>query len=55
MCGDLNLMLAVDEDGKSLIDFMDQEGLQRAYSDRYSPVLLARQFAPTFHPDTFGH
>ena len=54
VCGEVNPMLSVSEDGKSRIDFMDHEGVIQAYSDRYSPVLLARQFAPTFHPDTFG-
>jgi hypothetical protein len=47
-------MLKPDEDGASIIDFMEKEPLHRAHQDGVDPFTLAEQFAPTFHPDTFG-
>lgn len=53
-CGEINPFLVVGDDGGSIVDFIVHDGLRRAYGDRVSPERLADQFAPTFHPDTFG-
>ncbi|MGH6787072.1 MAG: hypothetical protein ACREBO_09600 [Novosphingobium sp.] len=53
-CAEVNELLVVDAEGKSFVDFMNHDGLRRAHRDRVDPKSLATQFAPTFHPDSFG-
>lgn len=53
-CGEINPMLAVDEQGGSFVDFLMDDGFRRAHRDRVDPEYLAERFAPTFHPDNFG-
>lgn len=54
VCGETNPMLSPSADGGSMVDFMDHSGLRRAHANRVAPDRLAKDFAPTFHPDTFG-
>jgi len=52
--GKENSQLEPNEDGNSLIDFMEHEPLQRAYRDGVDPKSLARDFAAQFDITTFG-
>jgi hypothetical protein len=54
VCANINEQLSIDDEGKSLIDFMDQTPLRSAYYDRVLPGELAEQFAPTFDARKFG-
>lgn len=49
----LNSQLALEEDGTSLLDFMDHEPLKRAYRDNVPPVIVATEFASQFDLTTF--
>lgn len=53
-CAKHNPSLEVNEDGASLVDFMEDEPLRRAYRDRVSPHVLGKQFAQQFNVGTFG-
>jgi hypothetical protein len=53
-CASGNPQLGLSENGQSLIDFMDDEPLQRAYRDRVSPLELGKSFARHFNIKTFG-
>jgi hypothetical protein len=52
--GKENPQLGPNEDGNSLIDFMEHEPLKRAYTDGVDPKSLARDFAAQFDITTFG-
>ena len=52
-CASGNPQLGLSENGQSLIDFMDDEPLQRAYRDRVSPLKLGKSFARNFDLKTF--
>jgi hypothetical protein len=52
--GKENPQLEPNEDGNSLIDFMEHEPLKRAYKDGVDPKSLARDFAAQFDITTFG-
>jgi hypothetical protein len=52
--GEANPQLQVDENNKSLLDFMEHEPLKRAYRDKIEPGSLARDFAKDFDIWTFG-
>lgn len=52
--GKMNPQLAQSSDGASLIDFMDDTDLRRAYAEKSDPRSLARQFAKEFDFSTFG-
>lgn len=49
-----NSQLELDEDGSSLIDFMDQSPLRRAHSEGVDPSFLAKSFAEQFEINKFG-
>jgi hypothetical protein len=49
-----NPQLKPDQFGGSLIDFMDNAPLHRAYKDNVDPNYLGREFGRTFDPSTFG-
>jgi hypothetical protein len=53
-CGEHDAGLKPNEDGASLIDFMDHEPLERAYRDGICPDKLATKFASDFDIRTFG-
>ena len=53
-CGMYKSGLKPSKDGTSLIDFVDQAPLKRAFRDGVSPDTLAKEFAPRFDPTTFG-
>ena len=53
-CGKYNPGLKVDDNGESLVDFVDHAPLKRAFHDRVSPEEVAKAFAPQFDPSTFG-
>ncbi|TQP67205.1 hypothetical protein [Vibrio cholerae] len=50
----INPQLATNEQGSSLIDFMEHEPLKRAYKDRVDPKSLAKDFAEQFDVKSFG-
>ena len=52
-CGALNIQLRVDDDGGSLIDWMDQWPLRRAFNDQVLPEVVAKGFASEFDFATF--
>jgi hypothetical protein len=52
--GEINPQLQVDENNKSLVDFMEHEPLKRAFQDAVEPESLARDFAKEFDISTFG-
>jgi hypothetical protein len=47
-CGELNPSLRVNGDGSSIIDFLDNSPLKRAYIDGVDPFDLATSFASNF-------
>ena len=49
-----NSQLALDKDGKSMIDWMDQSPLKRAFSDKVDPAGLGKQFAQQYDIKSFG-
>ena len=53
-CQEVNPGLSIDENGKSLVDFMDQTPLQRAHKDGVEAKELGREFGATFDPEKFG-
>jgi hypothetical protein len=53
-CARINSALAPNENGTSLIDFMQDEPLRRAHRDGIDPKDLAAKFAPSFDITTFG-
>ena len=52
--GLINSQLKVDENGGSMIDFIEHEPLQRAHKDGVNPNVLAAEFASQFDIATFG-
>lgn len=50
-----NAQLSIDPNGGSLLDFMDQSPLRRAFLEKVEPKSLARSFAMQFDLSTFGH
>lgn len=53
-CGNINSNLQTEVEDSSLIDFMDQEPLRRAYRDGVDPKMLGAAFAQQFDINTFG-
>lgn len=53
-CARQNDALKMTEDGGSFVDFVDQDPLRRAHRDGVNPEQLARAWAPSFDPLTFG-
>lgn len=53
-CCELNPQISTDENGKSIIDFIDHQPLRRAFNDGVSPESVACAFAPEFDIRTFG-
>jgi hypothetical protein len=53
-CAQYNPALAPTEKGVSLVDFMDDEPVRRAYRDNKNPEEIARSFAEVFDIRTFG-
>lgn len=53
--GQINPQLETDEEGRSLIDLMDHEPLNRAFTDGVDPKALASTFAGKFDIITFGN
>ena len=51
---EVNPQLNVDENNKSLLDFMEHEPLRRAFRDGVEPEPLARDFGREFDISTFG-
>lgn len=47
-CGEYNKQLSVGEDGKSLLDFMENEPLKNAFKDKVDPKSLAKDYAEQF-------
>jgi hypothetical protein len=52
--GLINPQLKVDENGGSIVDFIEHEPLQRAHKDGVNPKVLAAEFASQFDISTFG-
>lgn len=52
--GVINPGLEVDKDGRSLIDFMDDEPIRRAYNDGVDPIKLGAEFGEGFDVLSFG-
>jgi len=52
--GEANPQLEVDEEGKSLIDFMEDEPTRRAFRDGIDPKQLGKMFADQFDITEFG-
>jgi hypothetical protein len=52
--GAQNPQLKTNKEGKSLVDFMEDEPLKRAFQDGKDPLELAREFADQFDVRTFG-
>ncbi|WP_417698259.1 hypothetical protein [Psychromonas sp.] len=52
--GLINTQLKLDENGGSMIDFIEHEPLQRAHKDGVNPKVLAAEFASQFDITTFG-
>jgi hypothetical protein len=52
--GETNPQLRVDDNSRSLLDFMEHEPLKRAFQDGIEPEALARDFAEEFDISTFG-
>jgi len=53
-CGQLNHGLKADAQGASLLDFMEDEPLRRAFRDGVDPVMLATTFVAQFDITKFG-
>lgn len=51
---EVNPQLMVDENNKSLLDFMEDEPLRRAFRDGLEPEPLAHDFGRAFDISTFG-
>ena len=51
----INPQLAIDEEGLSLVDIMDDEPLKNAYRDQQNPLVIAREFAENFDISSFGN
>lgn len=49
-----NDALKINNNGRSMFDFMDQAPLRRAYADRIDPVTLGTQFGKDFDISKFG-
>ena len=45
----LNPQLAVNEDGLSVVDLMDDEPLRNAHRDGQNPLVIAKEFAESFN------
>ena len=50
----VNPQLVINEDGTSLIDFMDDEPTRRAFNDNVDPEYLGVEFGNQFDLQTFG-
>jgi hypothetical protein len=53
-CGEYNSQLTVDQSGASLIDFMEDEPLRRAFHDGVAPEIVAKEFAAQFDITKFS-
>ena len=53
-CGKHNSSLEVSGTGESLVDFMEDAPMRRAFRDKVSPHLLGEQFAQQFRVGDFG-
>ena len=53
-CGTVNRALSIDENGCSLVDFMDHTNLRNAFRNHIGPGTLAEKFAKDFDMHTFG-
>ncbi len=51
--GETNQQLKQSSDGVSMLDFMDQEPLHRAFRDKVEPESLAKSFANQYNFSTF--
>lgn len=51
----INPQLAIDEEGLSIVDMMDDEPLKNAYRDQQNPLVIARDFAENFDISSFGN
>ena len=51
----INPQLAIDEEGLSLVDMMDDEPLKNAYRDHQNPLVIAKEFAENFDVASFGN
>ena len=51
----INPQLAIDEQGLSVVDMMDDEPLKNAYRDQQNPLVIAREFAESFDVSRFGN
>ena len=54
VCAMNNSQLALNDEGRSFVDFMEQGPLRRAYNDGVHPGDLADSFAAQFDLKTFG-
>lgn len=50
----INPQLAIDEEGLSLVDMMDDGPLKNAYNDQQNPLVIAKEFAEGFDISSFG-
>ena len=54
-CQDVNKGLSIDQNGGSLVDFMDHTPLKQAHRDGVEARELGRNFGATFDPKKFGN
>lgn len=52
--GEENPGLKMDASGRSMVDFMEDEPLRRAYRDRIDPISLGKKFAKNFDINKMG-
>lgn len=49
----INPQLAIDKEGLSLVDMMDDEPLKNVYDDQQNPLIIAKEFAESFDVSNF--